>query len=524
MQVRSREADVYKTAFNTLLGHFEFKVMGFGLCNAPATFQSLMTEILRPYLRKFVVVFLDDILIFSSNWQEHLEHVKLVLQALREHQLYCKLSKCLFGAVETLYLGHVVSGHTMAPDQEKLKAVRGWRVHVPESVSQVRKFLGFANSYYFRRFLSGYANIAKPLDEITGKNARFQWNNERQVAFESLKSALLTAPVLQLADVSKPFRVYTDASDFAIGAVLLQEVDQEWLPVAYASRKLTPAEMNYTITEKETLAVVFALGNWKLYLFKHFDVFTDNQAVLVLYLRSESSLSKRESRLALFLADFHFSTHHISRKDNSADPLSRQVKNDPELEMNNIESSIRTSPRRSRKVMTMIPSCLTSLKDLRTPAEMSFVNAILGMKGNSDSIFLSHLPFVSVYPRPGTTTPDARKSWLPFSGHPGRDWTLWNLSKHFYWPHIGRSVKDFVKSCESCQRSKSSRNKVGLLQPLCRCLTSPGTTFQWISLLAYLSLRGRTMLSLHLWIVWLSAFILFLPLQQSMQRVLLNCM
>ena len=266
----------------------------------------------------------------------------------------------------------------------------------------------------------------------------------------------------------------------------------------------------------------FALGNWKLYLFKHFDVFTDNQAVLVLYLRSESSLSKRESRLALFLADFHFSTHHISRKDNSADPLSRQVKNDPELEMNNIESSIRTSPRRSRKVMTMIPSCLTSLKDLRTPAEMSFVNAILGMKGNSDSIFLSHLPFVSVYPRPGTTTPDARKSWLPFSGHPGRDWTLWNLSKHFYWPHIGRSVKDFVKSCESCQRSKSSRNKVGLLQPLCRCLTSPGTTFQWISLLAYLSLRGRTMLSLHLWIVWLSAFILFLPLQQSMQRVLLK--
>ena len=144
--------------------------MGFGLCNAPATFQSLMTQILRPYLRKVVVVFLDDILIFSSNWQEHLEHVKLVSQALREHQLYCKLSKCLFGAVETLYLGHVVSGHIIAPGQEKLKAIRDWPV--PESVSQVRKFLGFAN--YFRRSLSGYANIAKPLDEITGKNARFQ--------------------------------------------------------------------------------------------------------------------------------------------------------------------------------------------------------------------------------------------------------------------------------------------------------------------------------------------------------------
>ena len=122
-QGRIREADVYKTALNTHLGHFEFKGLGFGLCNAPATFQSLMTQILRPYLRKFVVVFLDDILIFSSNWQEHLQHVKLVLQALWEHQLYCKLPKCLFGAVETLYLGHVVSGHTIAPDQEKLKAV-----------------------------------------------------------------------------------------------------------------------------------------------------------------------------------------------------------------------------------------------------------------------------------------------------------------------------------------------------------------------------------------------------------------
>ena len=208
-----------------------------------------MTQILRPYLRKFVVVFLDDILIFSSNWKEHLDHVRMVLQALREHQLYCKPSKCLFGAVEILYSGHVISGYTIAPDQEKLKAVRDWPI--PESICQVRKFLGFAN--YFRRFALGYANIAKPLDEITGKNARFQWNEERQAAFETLKMALLKAPVLQLADISKPFRVYTDASDLAIGAVLLQEVNWEWLPVAYASRKLTPAERNYTVTEKETL-------------------------------------------------------------------------------------------------------------------------------------------------------------------------------------------------------------------------------------------------------------------------------
>ena len=158
-----------------------------------------------------------------------------------------------------------------------MKGVCDWPV--PESISQVRKFLGFAN--YFRRFVLGYANIAKPLDEITRKNARFQWNEERQAALETLQMALLKAPVLQLADIFKLFRVYTDASDLAIGAVLLQEVDREWLPVAYASRKLTPAERIYTVTEKETLAVVFALGSWKHYLiFKHFDVYTDNQTVL----------------------------------------------------------------------------------------------------------------------------------------------------------------------------------------------------------------------------------------------------
>ena len=141
-----------------------------------------------------------------------------------------------------------------------------------------KEVLGFAN--YFRRFLSGYANIAKPLDEITGRNVQFQWNEERQLAFETLKLALLDAPVLRLADLSKAFQIFTDTSGVALGAVLLQETDKMWSPVAYASRKLNSAERNYTTTEKETLAVIFAPYSWKQYLFKHFDVFTDHQAVL----------------------------------------------------------------------------------------------------------------------------------------------------------------------------------------------------------------------------------------------------
>ena len=276
-QVRIREDDIPKTAINTPLGHFQFKVMGFGLCNAPATFQSLMNEVLRPYLRKFVVVFLDDILIFSKTWEEHLTHVRTIFTALREQQLYCKPSKCLFGATETLYLGHVITGSTIAPDPQKLEAVKEWPV--PKSVSDVRSFLGFAN--FFRRFVPHYADIARHLDEVTGRNAHFSWNSERQHSFELLKEALLNPPVLQLANTSQPFQVHTDASDLAIGAVLLQEDEQGQHPVAYASRKLTAAERNYTITERETLAVVYALSTWKLYLYKHLDVFTDNQPLFI---------------------------------------------------------------------------------------------------------------------------------------------------------------------------------------------------------------------------------------------------
>ena len=194
-------------------------MMGFGLCDTPATFQSLKNEVLRPYSRKFVAVFLDDILIFSKTWEEHLRHLRTVFTALCELQLYCKPNKCLFGATETLYLGHVVTGSTIAPDPRKLEAVKEWPV--PKSVSDVRIFLGFAS--VFRRFVPHYTNIARHLDEVTGKKAHFSWNSEHQHSFELLKEALLNYPVLHLANTSQSFQVHIDASDSAIGAVLLQE-------------------------------------------------------------------------------------------------------------------------------------------------------------------------------------------------------------------------------------------------------------------------------------------------------------
>ena len=232
-QIRIQNEDIEKTAINTPYGHYEFRVMGFGLTNAQATFQTLMNSILRTYLRDFVVVFLDDILIFSRTWSDHLDHVRAVLETFRENKLFCKRSKCEFGVRDVLFQGHRIDGMHISPDPKKLQAVAEWPT--PTSITEVRQFLGF--TYYFRRFVDHYSSIAKPLEEITGKNAQFSWNSNRQDAFVALRRALVTTPVLKIPDVSRPFRVVTDASDFAIAGVLLQQdLDQAWHAVAYNSR------------------------------------------------------------------------------------------------------------------------------------------------------------------------------------------------------------------------------------------------------------------------------------------------
>jgi len=435
--------------------------MGFGLTNAPATFQSLMNSILRPYLRKFIVVFLDDILIFSKTWDEHLHHVRTILETLRSHRLYCKPSKCQFAAKETLFLGHIISGSTISPDPGKIKAVEGWPV--PKTVSDVRKFLGFAN--YFRRFIDHYSTISGPLEEITGKHTRFSWSPARQAAFNDLKTALLQAPVLMLADVSLPFRVDTDASDVAVAGVLLQQdQDQEWHPVAYASRKLTSAERNYTASERETLAVVFSLKVWRTYLFNHFDIFTDNMGVV--YLRSKPQITKREARWVEFLADYDFTVHHRSGKLNIADPLSRR----PDFQLNGLEYTLDIDATMAKTISAGYendPELLPIIKRLSQTRSDS-MHARYHYDSNTKRLYLTEsgqsrlcIPMGPVRLKLLKENHDCR-----IAGHQGRDRTYMKLSKHFYWPKMGLSVKQFVKSCDRCQRVKGGQSKTGLLQSL----------------------------------------------------------
>jgi hypothetical protein len=194
-QVRMVPEDIHKTAFRTHEGLFEFVVMAFGLTNAPATFQALMNDVLGPFLRRFVLVFFDDILIYSSSWSDHLRHVKLVLEAMRTHQLYLKRSKCSFGEESMAYLGHVISAEGVAMDNDKVLAVVDWPA--PRTVRAVRGFLGLAG--YYRKFIKGFGTIAAPLTALLKKDG-FLWTDQAATAFEALKVALTTAPVLKLPD------------------------------------------------------------------------------------------------------------------------------------------------------------------------------------------------------------------------------------------------------------------------------------------------------------------------------------
>ena len=225
-----KDVDVPKTTFRTRYGHYEFLVMPFGLTNAPAAFMDLMNRVFRPYLDQFVVVFIDDILVYSKDEQEHEQHLKIVLQTLREKKLYAKLSKCDFWLKEISFLGHIVSVEGIRVDSVKIEAVVNWKP--PRSVIEVRSFLGLAG--YYRRFVKGFSVIASPLTKLLRKGVMFEWSDKCQNIFEQLKEMLVEAPVLTQPTSGKEYTLYSDASGIGLGCVLMQN-DKV---VAYASRQL----------------------------------------------------------------------------------------------------------------------------------------------------------------------------------------------------------------------------------------------------------------------------------------------
>ncbi|KAK8700519.1 hypothetical protein V6N13_018914 [Hibiscus sabdariffa] len=316
-QLKVREQDVLKTAFRIRYGHYEFLVMPFGLTNAPAAFMDLMNRVFREYLDQFVVVFIDDIPVYSWTEEDHDRHLRLVLQTLLENQLYAKLSKCEFWIREVVFLGHVVSSEGIRVDPKKVEAVVNWKQ--PKSVTKIRSFLGLAG--YYRRFVSGFSKVATPLTKLLQKGVKYEWSDARQQAFEKLKEALTNAPVLIQPVSGKEFVVYSDASYVGLGCVLMQE----GRVVAYASRQLKTHEKNYPTHDIELAAVVFALKIWRHYLYgERCTVYTDHKSLK--YLMTQKELNLRQRRWLELLKDYDLSIeYHPGKANVVADALSRKV-------------------------------------------------------------------------------------------------------------------------------------------------------------------------------------------------------
>ncbi|KAI3811353.1 hypothetical protein L1987_21074 [Smallanthus sonchifolius] len=246
--------DIPKTAFRTRYGHYEFTVMSFGLTNAPATFMDMMNRVCKPYLDKFVIVFIDDILIYSKSKEDHVNHLKILLELLKTEKLYAKFSKCEFWLSEVQFLGHVINDDGIQVDPIKIEAISKWEI--PKSPTEVRNFLGLAG--YYQRFIQDFSRIAVPLTSQTRKSVKYEWGPKQSKAFETLNQKLTQAPILALPDGNEGFSVYCDASHTGFGCVLMQGSKV----IVYASRQLKTHEKNYTTHDLELGAIIFALKLW----------------------------------------------------------------------------------------------------------------------------------------------------------------------------------------------------------------------------------------------------------------------
>jgi hypothetical protein len=316
-QIRIRPEDIPETAFTTRYGLFEYLVMSFGLTNAPAHFTYLMNSIFMPELDKFVVIFIDDILIYSKNEEEHAKHLRIVLTRLREHHLYAKFSKCAFWLKEIQFLGHVLSAKGIVVDPNKVKDILEWKL--PTTVHQVRSFLGLAG--YFHRFIPNFSKIVKPITSLLKNDTKFDWSSKCNEAFEQLKVLLTTTPVLAQAVIEKPFYVYCDASGSGLGCVLMQE----GRVIAYASRQLRRHEEHYPTHDLVLAAVVHALKIWHHYLLGNTcHLYTDHKSLK--YIFTQSELNMRQRRWLEIIKDYDLEIHyHLGEANVVADALSRKA-------------------------------------------------------------------------------------------------------------------------------------------------------------------------------------------------------
>ena len=449
-QIRVREEDAPKTAFRTHEGHYEYLVMPFGLMNAPSTFQATMNSLFRPLLRRYVLVFFDDILVFSPTWSQHLQHLGEVLRLLVQNCFYVNRKKCLFGRQSIEYLGHIISGKGVAMDPTKIQCIRDWPV--PRNVKGVRGFLGLTG--YYRKFIKDYGRIAKPLTELTKKDG-FKWSTGAQQAFEELKTKLSTYPVLTLPDFSKEFVVECDASGRGIGAVLMQEKK----PIAYFSKALAPSTLTKSVYEKEIMALVLAVQHWRHYLMgRPFKVYTDHKSLRHI-LQQRLTTTDQHCWLSKLMGYQFEVIYKPGIENKAADALSRVEENQ---ELNSVVSNAHWLDFHKIKEEIRLDPTLTQLREtLQTdPAAKpgyTLREELLFFKGRL------------VLPSTSSLIPTLLQEYHSTSvgGHSGFIRTYKRLARTFFWSGMRKAIMQFVKECEVCQRHKyQALAPAGLLQPL----------------------------------------------------------
>ncbi|KAL0546768.1 hypothetical protein IC582_016681 [Cucumis melo] len=475
-QLRIKDEDIPKTAFRSRYGHYEFIVMSFGLTNAPAVFMDLMNRVFREFLDTFVIVFIDDILIYSKTEAEHEEHLRMVLQTLRDNKLYAKFSKCEFWLKQVSFLGHVVSKAGVSVDPAKIEAVTGWTR--PSTVSEVRSFLGLAG--YYRRFVENFSRIATPLTQLTRKGAPFVWSKACEDSFQTLKQKLVTAPVLTVPDGSGSFVIYSDASKKGLGCVLMQQGKV----VAYASRQLKSHEQNYPTHDLELAAVVFALKIWRHYLYgEKIQIFTDHKSLK--YFFTQKELNMRQRRWLELVKDYDCEIlYHPGKANVVADALSRKVSHSAalitrqaplhrDLERAEIAVSVGTVTMQLAQ-LTVQPTLRQRIIDAQSNDPYLVEKHGLAEAGQTAEFSLSSDGGLLFERRLCVPSDGVIKTELlseahssPFSMHPGSTKMYQDLKRVYWWRNMKREVAEFVSKCLVCQQVKAPRQKpAGLLQPL----------------------------------------------------------
>ncbi|GJQ97508.1 hypothetical protein Tco_0008647 [Tanacetum coccineum] len=439
-QLRVREEDIPKTAFRTRYGHYEFQVMPFGLTNAPAVFMDLMNRVCKPYLDKFVIVFIDDIL------------------------LYAKFSKCEFWIPKVQFLGHVIDSKGIHVDPAKIEAIKDWAS--PKSPTEIRQFLGLAG--YYRRFIEGFSKIAKPMTKLTQKKVKFVWGDKQEAAFQLLKQKLCSAPILALPEGSEDFIAYCDASKKGLGAVLMQREKV----ISYASRQLKIHEKNYTTHDLELGAVVFALKIWRHYLYgTKCTVFTDHKSLQ--HILDQKELNMRQRRWLELLSDYDCDIrYHPGKANVVADALSRKER-EPPLRVRALVMTIS---------LDLPKQILNAQTEARKPENIKSED--VGGMLIENAKFPEAIREQKLEPRADGTLCLNGKSWLPcygdlrtvimheshkskYSIHPGSDEMYQDMKKLYWWPNMKADIATYVSKCLTCAKVKAEHQRPSglLVQP-----------------------------------------------------------